>query len=174
MYAKFLFTSNELPQTNDSTSAITNRLIFVPMNNVIKEKDIHFIDNINLEDKQYLLNLALEGIKRIYSHKWETIPRLSQNMMDIFQKNINSAFQFVNEIIEGKCEIEVAEGMAYHLKNEGEVSLKDFYDNYKIWCGDQGINPNFRFRKKRFMEEIEKTKKCYLIDRGNQWKVKWK
>ena len=177
MYGKFLFTSNEMPQTTDSTSAITNRLIFVPLTNEIKKKDVDFIDNINENDIQYLINLSIEGIKRVQKHQWEfgELPPASQRVMQEFKKTINSAFQFVNDIVEGRIEINDDYSRATfnsdHLKQV--TNLKELYDFYKIWCADEGIQINYRFKKKRFGEELEKTGKIYLIKQG-QVKVKWR
>ena len=70
--ATLIFTANEPPVFKDKSDGIGRRLVIVPFDNKVKER-IYNLDELLSSDnaKSYLLNLALNGVKRIYANKLE-------------------------------------------------------------------------------------------------------
>lgn len=70
--ATLIFTANEPPVFKDKSDGIGRRLVIIPFENKVKER-IYNLDELLSTDnaKSYLLNLALQGIKRIYDNKIE-------------------------------------------------------------------------------------------------------
>lgn len=64
--ATLIFTCNEMPTFKDKSGGIVRRLVVIPCDNTVTERD-HEIDEKLSSDqaKSYILKLALEGIKRI-------------------------------------------------------------------------------------------------------------
>lgn len=67
-----IFTANEPPVFKDKSDGISRRLLIIPFNNKVKER-IYNIDELLSTDnaKSYILNLALQGIKRILDNNLE-------------------------------------------------------------------------------------------------------
>lgn len=70
--ATLIFTANEPPVFKDKSDGIGRRLVIIPFDNKVKER-IYSLDELLSSDnaKSYLLNLALNGVKRIYANKLE-------------------------------------------------------------------------------------------------------
>lgn len=70
--ATLIFTANEPPVFKDKSDGIGRRLVIIPFDNKVKER-IYNLDELLSSDnaKSYLLNLALNGVKRIYANKLE-------------------------------------------------------------------------------------------------------
>ena len=70
--ATLIFTANEPPVFKDKSDGIGRRLVIIPFENKVKQR-IYNLDELLSTDtaKSYLLNLALQGAKRIYDNKLE-------------------------------------------------------------------------------------------------------
>lgn len=70
--ATLIFTANEPPVFKDKSDGIGRRLVIIPFENKVKTR-IYNLDELLSSDnaKSYLLNLALQGVKRIYDNKLE-------------------------------------------------------------------------------------------------------
>ena len=70
--ATLIFTANEPPVFKDKSQGIGRRLVIIPFDNKVRER-IYNLDDLLSSDnaKSYLLNLALNGVKRIYANKLE-------------------------------------------------------------------------------------------------------
>lgn len=70
--ATLIFTANEPPTFKDKSDGIIRRLMIIPFDNKVKERN-PYIDDLLSSDtaKSYILNLALGGVKRIYDNKLE-------------------------------------------------------------------------------------------------------
>lgn len=70
--ATLIFTANEPPVFKDKSDGIGRRLVIIPFENKVKTC-IYNLDELLSSDnaKSYLLNLALQGVKRIYANKLE-------------------------------------------------------------------------------------------------------
>lgn len=70
--ATLIFTANEPPVFKDKSQGIGRRLVIIPFDNVVKKR-IYNLDELLSSDnaKSYLLNLGLQGIKRILANNLE-------------------------------------------------------------------------------------------------------
>lgn len=73
--ATLIFTANEPPVFKDKSDGIGRRLLIIPFENKVKER-IYNLDELLSTDnaKSYILNLALQGAKRIYDNKLDLSP----------------------------------------------------------------------------------------------------
>ena len=70
--ATLIFTANEPPVFKDKSDGIGRRLVIIPFENKVKERTYNLDELLSTDNaKSYLLNLALEGMRRIYKNKLE-------------------------------------------------------------------------------------------------------
>lgn len=70
--ATLIFTANEPPVFKDKSDGIGRRLLIIPFENKVKNRISNLDDLLSTDNaKSYLLNLALQGVKRIYDNKLE-------------------------------------------------------------------------------------------------------
>lgn len=70
--ATLIFTANEPPVFKDKSDGIGRRLVIIPFENKVKKRTYNLDDLLSTDTaKSYLLNLALQGVKRIYDNKLE-------------------------------------------------------------------------------------------------------
>lgn len=126
-YAKLIFSANEMPRINDYTDGLGRRLQIVPFKakfSVNDEDYDPFITDKLLSDEsmQYVLNLALNALKRLLQHKQFTKAKAVEVEMEKYQEENNPIISFVkNE------EIELERAV-----------VKDVYDCYRLYCSDNG------------------------------------
>ncbi len=64
--ATLIFTCNEMPTFRDKSGGITRRMVVIPCDNKIVERDFKIDEKLSTDNaKSYLLRLALEGLDRI-------------------------------------------------------------------------------------------------------------
>lgn len=127
-YATFLFGGNEIPKSKDKTPGWMDRLLIIPCDAYYPPGDPRIIKNIDdllttNNAKSYILNMALEGYKRIkdggFTKSAAAVEAKQMHMLDN-----NSFLRFMDED-EPDCE-------AYTLK---ELHLK-----YAVWCEENDIH----------------------------------
>lgn len=70
--ATLIFTANEPPVFKDKSDGIGRRLVIIPFENKVKKRTYNLDELLSTDNaKSYLLNLALQGVKRIYDNKLE-------------------------------------------------------------------------------------------------------
>lgn len=97
--ATLIFTANEAPTFKDKSEGIGRRLLIIPFENKVKER-VHNLDELLSTDqaKSYLLNLGLQGIKRIMGNKFElTISPTIVNATKAYHLDNDSVLGYVNE-----------------------------------------------------------------------------
>lgn len=97
--ATLIFTANEPPVFKDKSDGIGRRLVIIPFENNVKQR-IYNLDELLSTDtaKSYLLNLALQGVKRIYDNKLEmsTSETIEQATKQYYLDN-DSVLAYLNE-----------------------------------------------------------------------------
>lgn len=97
--ATLIFTANEPPVFKDKSDGIGRRLVIIPFENKVKTR-IYNLDELLSTDnaKSYLLNLALQGAKRIYDNKLEmsTSETIAQATKQYYLDN-DSVLAYLNE-----------------------------------------------------------------------------
>ena len=123
-YSKFLFSANVIPRMKDKTGAIQRRLVIVPFDAKFSPDDADFRPYIKDElcepdAMEYLVILALAGLKRVLTKAKFTTSSRVQNQLEEYEENNNPIIGFVQEI-----------GMDA-VENE---ATKDVYRKYKEYC----------------------------------------
>ena len=130
--ATLIFTANEPPVFKDKSQGIGRRLVIIPFDNVVKKR-IYNLDELLSSDnaKSYLLNLALGGIKRIFTNNLEMSE--SQTIEDATKQyylDNDSVLAYLNDYgdIEGNPVSTVYEAYADYCddSNLKAVSLNKF------------------------------------------------
>lgn len=157
--ATLIFTANEPPVFKDKSDGIGRRLVIIPFENKVKERTYNLDELLSTDNaKSYLLNLALEGMRRIYKNKLEisdstTIKEATKQ----YYLDNDSVMAYLNEYpdINGKrtdlvygqyagfCE---ATGRGAYQKSRFTSRLKDF--GYIV--------------KSIYKKEHKKTVRCYV------------
>ncbi|HBG5502791.1 phage/plasmid primase, P4 family, C-terminal domain [Clostridioides difficile] len=147
-YSKFLFSANNIPRIKDKTGAVLDRLIIIPFNASFSVKDKDFDPYIKYklreqEAIEYLINLGLEGLKRVLKNRKFTVPdKVKKEILEYEEVN-NPILGFFKEVDK--------------IENE---STKEIYKKYQEYCILNGLQPisNIEFSRqvvKKFGYEVK-------------------
>ena len=128
-YSKQIFCANELPPVNDRTDGFGRRLIIIPFNAKFTPQDPDydpFIEEKLLTDEsiEYLLKLAIEGLRRVVFNKEFTGSEKSDIEKKKYLRENNNVLQWLDE--EPK------------ISNE---PIGKVYQDYNIWVSLNGFRP---------------------------------
>ena len=131
-YAKPIFSANNIPRIKDKTGAVLDRLVIVPFNASFSKNDPDYDPYIKYKLRsesamEYLIQLALDGLKRVLTNNGFTICSAVQAELDEYSEQNNPIIGFFKEV-----DIEV------DVLNQ---PIKDVYLRYKLYCNDNGFNP---------------------------------
>jgi len=119
-YAKFLFSANEMPSTNDKTNAFFRRWIIVRFSHVFEgaSADVNLLDKLTTEEElSGLLNRAIAGLKRLLENGW-SIDSSTDDIRRDYTLLSSTVAAFAQECL-------VAEPTSHILKSEAyEVYVK--------------------------------------------------
>lgn len=137
--ARMLFLCNELPQTRDRDNSYFNRINIIEFTKSIpkQNQDKSLVDKL-YEERQGIINWALEGLKRLVSNNYELSGDI--NLKQEYKETCSPVVQFVKEC----CRIETS----------GNSSCKDLYANYKQFCNQDNYRPLSQIK---FSRELLKT-----------------
>ncbi|MBF8418934.1 DNA primase family protein [Heyndrickxia coagulans] len=137
-YAKLIFSANEMPRINDYSDGLGRRLQIVPFKAKFSPNDPDydpFITDKLLSDEsmQYVLNLALNALKRLLKNKHFTKSKAVEQELERYQEENNPIISFVNNE-----DIELERGV-----------VGDIYLQYKLYCSNNGYQAvsNISFSK---------------------------
>lgn len=133
-YAKLIFSANDVPRWFENSNGVMDRLMIVPLNANLRhaaDKDPFIDQKLETEEaRSYMLNLAVKNIKELLVSGTFTVPKVAAQKLDNFKEENNPVLQFLHE-------------------NEvhGEPT-KETYDDYRLWCQDEGLN--YPLSRRRF------------------------
>lgn len=135
-YSKLIFSANEVPRINDTSDGLMRRLVIVPFNAKFSKHDSDydpFIKDKLLTDEamEYLLNIALEGLKRVLKNRGFTEVESVTEEIKEYEKRNNPVVAFLDE-----------------NEIEGE-STKEVHLRYSAWCYENGLKPLSRIQFSR-------------------------
>lgn len=140
-YSKFLFSANNIPRIKDKTGAVQRRLIIIPFDATFSASDPDFNPYIKHllkteEVMQYLINLGIQGLKRVLLNRAFTSSTKVQKELDEYEEQNNPILGFFRE-----CEDE-------EFKIENEPTNK-VYKRYQEYCLANSLQPmsNIEFSK---------------------------
>jgi len=131
-YAKPIFSANNIPRIKDKTGAVLDRLVIVPFNASFSKTDADYDPYIKYKLRsegamEYLIQLALDGLKRVLANNGFTICQAVQEELDEYNEQNNPIVGFFKEL---DVEVDVI-----------NQPTKDVYLRYKLYCNDNGFNP---------------------------------
>lgn len=152
-YSKFLFSANNIPRIKDKSGAVISRLVIIPFNARFTKDDPDYDPYIKYKLRtesamEYLINLGLEGLKRVLNNYAFTESESVVNAITEYEENNNPVLIFFKEIDRGE------------ILNK---STRDLYSRYGLFCAENNFNPmsNVEFSKavkKRFDVDIKDKK----------------
>lgn len=124
--ATLILSANTMPKFKDRTEGFYRRLIIIPFDFKITEKISNLDELLSTDNaKSYILNLALEGVKRIKDNGY----KLSNN-------------EILNKALEDyKTEADHVAGFVKEYTNIDGRATKDVYTDYLVYCGEIGTYP---------------------------------
>lgn len=127
-YSKLLFACNDIPRINDTTNGLKRRLVIIPFNARFDQNkgkyDPFIIDKVKEPIAlEYLLNLAIDGLKRVLLRRKFTDVQEVKAVMDEYERANNPVLQFLDDT---------------DVYNE---PCSKIYDKYTWWCTQNGYKP---------------------------------
>ena len=131
-YAKPIFSANNIPRIKDKTGAVLDRLVIVPFNATFSKHDADYDPHIKYKLRtesamEYLIQLSLDGLKRVLSNNGFTICQKVQSEIDEYNEQNNPIVGFFKEL-----------DVDTDVNNQ---PTKDVYTRYKLYCNDNGFTP---------------------------------
>ena len=125
-FSKFLFSANAIPRIKDKTGAVQRRLVIIPFEANFSKDSPNFRPNIRHdllvpEVMEYLIQLGLNGLRRVLENKGFTISDRVQEKLDEYEEDNNPILGFL-----AQCEDE-------GVQIENEVT-RIVYGRYQEYC----------------------------------------
>lgn len=131
-YSKFIFSANNIPRIKDKTGAVLDRLVIVPFNATFSKTDDDYDPYIKYklrspEAMEYLIQLALDGLKRVLKNNGFTMCQAVQEELEEYSEQNNPIIGFFKEL-----------DLDIDILNQ---PTKDIYLRYKLYCNENGFTP---------------------------------
>ena len=143
---KLLFSANEIPRMrNKGFQAVLRRMVIIPFNAVFSVHDPDFDARITWKLKkpevaEYLIQIGMEGLKRVLATQDFTKSVAVENQLDEFERDNNPILLFLDEVEEREI-----------INQE----TKSVYTRYDTFCYENGFT-------KVAMQTFSKDMKRYL------------
>lgn len=144
-YAKLIFSANSIPRMGKGkdNSALLRRMIIIPFNATFSDEDDDFDPSIKYKLREqssveYLICLAIQGLKRVIKNNKFTISEKVQKELDDFEEINNPIIGFFKEL---------------DINNYLNEPTSKLYDDYREYCIRDGLEP---LKKGNFSKQIKK------------------
>lgn len=155
-FCKLLFSANNIPRMGkgSDSQAIMRRLVIVPFNAKFKSDDPNFRPGIEddlkgQESMEYLIQLGIQGLKRVLASKNYTTSEKVQQELEEYEERNNPLLMFMKD-----CEDE-----DFELENEPTSRV---YERYKEFCLAESLQP---LSKIEFSRQMVKTFNYKIVDK---------
>lgn len=130
-FIKLLFSANDIPRMKDKTGAVLRRLVIIPFNATFTKDDPEYnpyikYDLIQQESIEYLIQLGIQGLKRILENQGFTKSEQVQQQLDDYETENNPIVAFIAEVGADAIENQLT---------------SDVFKRYQIFCNDNNMNP---------------------------------
>lgn len=130
--AKLIFTANSMPLFHDKSHGLSRRWIFIPFDVPISENDKDYDPDIRSklatqDAKSYLLNLAIEGARRLMKNKKFTHSKRVDELLTVFKMDNDNVLQWVDTVSPNEEILNQPSGLVY--------------TKYKFYCVANGFHP---------------------------------
>ncbi len=155
-YAKLIFNTNELPRDVEYSNAYFRRFIIIPFNVVIPEnkQDKNLASRIIDNELPGVLNWVLDGLKRLTANRKFTESSIVSDQIAQYKNEADTSYLFL-------------EDHSYFPDNDNTFTLKQLYDEYKVFCRDNNYiafsNRTFKKHLKTHGFETYKSKVGILV-----------
>ena len=160
-YVKLIFSANNIPRIGKGrdSSAIIRRLVIVPFNAKFDDKNPNFKPFIGdtlrgQESMEYLIQLGIQGLKRVLTNRKFTTSQKMQDELDEFEETNNPILGFFKE-----CQNE-----GYGIENE---PTNNVYRKYQEYCIANTLTP---LSAGEFSKQVKKHFDLVIIDKTIQRK----
>lgn len=144
--AKLLFSANNIPRIKDKSGAVIDRMVIIPFNARFSPDDADYDPDIKYklrteECMEYLIQIALEGLRRVLKNNRFTISEKVQKELEEYEENNNPVISFFKEVGESTIENEatgtvfrkytefcIANGFQPMSKIELSKQVKKYFD----------------------------------------------
>lgn len=143
-YAKLIFSANDIPRIKDKSGAVLSRLVIVPFNARFSTSDPDFDPYIKYklirqEPMEYLIQIGIEGLKRILANQKFTSSKKVEKALDDYEKGNNPILLYfeeepkienepTNKVYQGYYEFCMANNFQPMSNIEFSKQVKKFYD----------------------------------------------
>ncbi len=146
-YAKLIFSANKLPYSSDKSDGYYRRFEFIPFNAKFSatdsDYDPHIEDKISTPNAMsYLLNLALDGVDRLFDQGKFTQPKVVEDAKRAYKTINSSVLTWIEE-----------EGIDEHYLLS--KFIKEIYYDYTNYCKLAGVK--YKSTRTSFTREINDT-----------------
>jgi len=142
MKCKFLFLTNQLPNTQDYTNGYFRRIMIFPFKRTFNEEE----QNRNLieelkEELPGIFNWAIEGLKRLKEQNYNfSYSQAIDDELTKYQLSQQSVHSFFDSMME--------------LDESAKVKRGDVFKLYSTWCDEQGLIGQAKRTPQKFYDEI--------------------
>jgi|GEM_PF-3943633 len=146
--ATMFFSTNELPDVNDTSDGYWRRWIVIPFTLKLTEAQRveGFIHQLTSPPEMSgLLNLAIRGLNRLEHQRGFTQNESTATALRRYKETSNHVLLFVEE----KCKL-----------GDGKVRKEDLLNQYRQWCIDSGYVAVGKIKLYRIIEELEGVYSC--------------
>jgi len=129
-YARLVFSTNKPPWVDEDTLAFWRRWIMINLPNKFEDDkaDTEILDKlINKSELSGLLNIALQGLKRLLSRHRYSYESSPNEIAERYRKSADVTFAFVEDI----CERDP----------DGWISKDDLYETFTNYCRNHNLSP---------------------------------
>lgn len=164
-YVKLIFSANNIPRIGKGrdSSAILRRLVIVPFNAKFDDKNPNFKPFIGdslkgQESMEYMIQLGIQGLKRVLTNRKFTSSQKVQDELDEFEETNNPILGFFKE-----CQNE-------EFNIEGEPTNK-VYKKYQEYCIANSLTP---LSNGEFSKQVKKHFDFVIVDKkisGKKYRI---
>lgn len=166
---KLVFTGNSIPTFKDKSNGVLRRLVLVPFNaNFLKNPNPQYADiKKRLENPTVISHLLAHAIANMKNYNIMKYPQVIRSEIREFELSNNSFEAFIDS------NFYTDDGNTFETQLK-DVSVSDLYNNYKLYCDEEGtpargkreIDADMKrkgFKKKRkAIQNNGKTSKPYF------------
>lgn len=160
-YVKLIFSANNIPRIGKGrdSSAILRRLVIVPFNAKFDDSNPNFKPFIGdslkgQESMEYLIQLGIQGLKRVLTNRKFTSSQKVQDELDEFEETNNPILGFFKE-----CQNE-----EFEIENEPTNKV---YKKYQEYCIANSLTP---LSNGEFSKQVKKHFDFVIVDKKIQGK----
>jgi putative DNA primase/helicase len=157
--AKLIFSCNELPNIADKTQGFMRRLIIVPFDKVVSEKNkissIGKLISMDKSEMEIIVSWAIEGLHRLIENNWKfsEVGRIKEAKEQFELENNN-----VKKFIYNCCSID--------RESNNFVICSEFKDVYEKYCILEGLTKLSYKNMKITIESLNLVKKKNTLHKG--------